>query len=182
MPPPTSWIGWRVFWRKRNKPAWSGVNTLQQVSSLARMHLTDEALAAAYIEENDQRAFSLLIERHQERVFGFLFGMVRDRDVANDLFQETFLSVIRAMRDARGAYAQHGGGLGCRMGMPRLAAGDARCAQKKGRDVDDGVISSWARLAGANQPAVDRLELSDRMRLLESCLQELPVEQRAVIL
>src|SRR5690606_1840812 len=182
MPPPTSWIGWRVFWRKRNKPAWSGVNTLQQVSSLARMHLTDEALAAAYIEENDQRAFSLLIERHQERVFGFLFGMVRDRDVANDLFQETFLRVIRAMRDERGSYSHQGRWLAWVMRIARNAALDYLRKQKKWRDVDDEENSFWDRLPDGNQPADDRLDLSDRMRLLESCLQELPEEQREVLL
>ncbi len=54
------------------------------------MHPADEVLVARYVEEADQAAFRTLVDRHQERVFGYLRGMVKDRDVANDLFQETF--------------------------------------------------------------------------------------------
>src|SRR3972149_4365704 len=52
-----------------------------------------EALAAA----GDREAFAELYERHFNRVYDFLRGMVRDPDEAADLAQETFLRAMRAL-------------------------------------------------------------------------------------
>lgn len=146
------------------------------------MQLTDEALVAAYIEKDDQRAFSLLLERHQERVFGFLLGMVRNREVANDLFQETFLRVIRAMRDERGSYTRQGRWIAWVMRIARNAAFDHLRKRKKWRDVDDEETSFWDRLPDHDAPADERLDLREKMKLLEVCMRELPDEQREVLL
>ncbi|NNE36524.1 MAG: RNA polymerase subunit sigma-24, partial [Rhodothermales bacterium] len=76
------------------------------------MHPSDESLVAEYLDNNDEQAFRLLVERHQERVYGYLMGMVRDKSVANDLFQETYLRVISALQKRRGSYDQQGRWLG----------------------------------------------------------------------
>ena len=146
------------------------------------MHPSDEALVAAYIDENDQEAFSLLIERYQERVFGFLLGMVRDREVANDLFQETFLRVIRAMREEQGSYTQQGRWLGWVMRIARNAALDHLRKRKKWRDVDDDAGTFWDRLPDEDSAADDRLDITEKYRMLEDCIQKLPDEQREVLL
>lgn len=155
-----------------------------QLSLPSLMHRTDEALVAAYIEENDQEAFRCLLERHQERVFGYLMGMVRDRDAANDLFQETFLRVIGAMRQDRGSYTRQGKWLGWVMRIARNAALDHLRKRKKWRDVDadekDG--SYWDRLPDELPPADSRVDLLQRVDLLERCIARLPDEQREVVL
>lgn len=148
------------------------------------MHPTDEALVAAYIDEDDQEAFRQLIERHQERVFGYLMGMVRDRNVANDLFQETFLRVIAAMRRNRGSYTRQGKWMYWVMRIARNAALDHLRKRKKWRDVDadaqDG--SFWDRLPG-DWPAADRqLDVRQRADVLEACIDRLAPEQREVVL
>src|SRR5690606_29766820 len=44
--------------------------------NVSSMHtLPDENLVAAYLDRGDQRAFTALVERHQERIFGYLMGM-----------------------------------------------------------------------------------------------------------
>ena len=88
------------------------------------MHPPDEQLVATYIECGDQHAFRILVERHQERIYGYLLGMVRDRDLANDLFQETFLRVIDAMQKRRGSYTQQGRWVGWVMRIARNATPD----------------------------------------------------------
>ena len=114
------------------------------------MHPSDEQLVSAYLDHNDERAFSLLVSRHQERIFGYLLGMVRDRSVANDLFQETFLRVIRAMQNQRGSYAQQDRWLAWVMRIARNAALDYLRSRKKWQDVpdlgDDDAPSFWERL------------------------------------
>ena len=55
--------------------------------------LTDEELAMAYIDGSN-RAFDLLLQRTQSKLFSYIMFVVRDHDRANDVFQETFVKVI----------------------------------------------------------------------------------------
>lgn len=54
----------------------------------------DEELMERY-REGDVRAFEVLLARHEKKVFHFIYRMVRDQELANDLLQETFLRVVR---------------------------------------------------------------------------------------
>lgn len=62
--------------------------------------LTDDRLVAAFVEGNNQ-AFDLLLERYKDRVFNYIYNMVKDEDLANDLFQETFVKVITTIKNGR---------------------------------------------------------------------------------
>jgi len=62
--------------------------------------MTDEALAMAYIGGNN-RAFDLLLERTQTKLFSYILFVVRDRDRANDVFQETFVKVITKLNEGK---------------------------------------------------------------------------------
>ncbi|MBO4611807.1 MAG: sigma-70 family RNA polymerase sigma factor [Bacteroidaceae bacterium] len=66
---------------------------------------TDETLVRMY-EEGDFQAFDVLLARHQDKVFGYIQSMVSDTDLANDVFQDTFVKVIMAIRN--GHYAESG--------------------------------------------------------------------------
>ncbi len=149
------------------------------------MQLPDEQLVAAYLDHGDQRAFRTLVERHQERIFGYLLGMVRDRETANDLFQETFLRVIAAMQRQRGSYTMQDRWLAWVMRIARNAALDHLRSQKKWVDVsveDDDGASFWDLLPD-DAPAIDEeLHRLERMDWLEECIQRLPPEQREVLL
>lgn len=147
---------------------------------------SDEQLVAAYLERSDQAAFRTLVERHQERIFGYLLGMVRDRDTANDLFQDTFLRVIDAMHARRGSYERQGRWLAWTMRIARNAALDHLRSRKKWQDVsagaEDDEASYWDRLPD-EAPTADLAlhELAQRDRL-EACIDRLPSEQREVVL
>lgn len=62
--------------------------------------LTDEELVAAYAG-GDNKAFDNLLERHQQRLFSYIYQLVRDRDLADDLFQETFVKAITTIKQNR---------------------------------------------------------------------------------
>jgi RNA polymerase sigma-70 factor (ECF subfamily) len=55
--------------------------------------MTDEMLALRYVD-GDNRAFDELLARTQEKLFTYIMFVVRDHDVADDVFQETFVKVI----------------------------------------------------------------------------------------
>ncbi len=62
--------------------------------------LSDEELAVAYINGNNH-AFDLLLSRNQSKIFSYILFVVRDRDVADDVFQETFVKVITKLQQGK---------------------------------------------------------------------------------
>ena len=62
--------------------------------------LSDQVLLNHYLS-GDQGAISKLIERHSRRVRDYINMMVKDRDVAEDIFQETFIKAVRVIDDGR---------------------------------------------------------------------------------
>ena len=62
--------------------------------------LSDQALLHHYLS-GDRSAISQLIERHSRRVRDYINMMVKDRDVAEDIFQETFIKAVRVIDDGR---------------------------------------------------------------------------------
>ena len=62
--------------------------------------MTDEELAMSYVGGNNM-AFDLLLARNQSNLFSYILFIVHDRDVANDLFQETFVKVITKLQQGK---------------------------------------------------------------------------------
>ncbi len=65
----------------------------------------DAFLVKSYME-GDENSLSILINRHQQRIYSFIFSKVFDKDVAEDIFQDTFIKVIRTLK--RGKYNEEG--------------------------------------------------------------------------
>lgn len=61
---------------------------------------TDEELVALYATGTDE-AFDVLLERYKDRLFSYILYQVRNADVAEDIFQETFVKVVVTIRDGR---------------------------------------------------------------------------------
>ena len=62
--------------------------------------LTDDALVTLYLQGNNQ-AFDELLNRHKERLYSYIYFIVRSRDVADDIFQETFVKAIVTLQQGR---------------------------------------------------------------------------------
>jgi RNA polymerase sigma-70 factor (ECF subfamily) len=150
------------------------------------MHPADEELVLRYVEQGDEAAFRILIDRHQERVFSYLLGMVRDREVANDLFQETFLKVISALSKQRGSYTVQGKFLGWVLRIARNAALDHLRARKKWKDVSfsngEDEVDYWERLPDEGPSADLLIHRSEQAEVLQASIDALPEEQREVLL
>lgn len=71
----------------------------------SKNRMTDDALVKAYIG-GDAEAFDCLLARYQDRLFQHIFYAVHDEDLANDIFQETFVKVILSLR--KGNYVEQG--------------------------------------------------------------------------
>ncbi|HCD77199.1 MAG TPA: RNA polymerase subunit sigma-24 [Prevotella sp.] len=62
--------------------------------------MTDEELALSYVNGNNQ-AFDLLLLRNQSKLFSYILFVVHDQDLANDIFQETFVKVITKLQERK---------------------------------------------------------------------------------
>ena len=62
--------------------------------------LTDDRLVSAFSNGNNQ-AFDILLERHKDRIFNYIYHLVKDEDLANDIFQETFVKAITTIKQGR---------------------------------------------------------------------------------
>lgn len=67
--------------------------------------MTDDALVKAYIG-GEAEAFDCLLARYQDRLFQHILYAVHDEDLANDIFQETFVKAILSLR--KGNYVEQG--------------------------------------------------------------------------
>lgn len=62
--------------------------------------MTDDMLVTLYLEGNNS-AFDILLERHKDRLYNYIFFLVHSREVAEDIFQETFVKAIMTLHQGR---------------------------------------------------------------------------------
>ncbi|MBT8177584.1 MAG: sigma-70 family RNA polymerase sigma factor [Eudoraea sp.] len=67
--------------------------------------IEDSILVQDYIS-GDEKALEVLINRHNQRITSFIYSKVMDRDVAEDIFQDTFIKVIKTLK--KGTYSEEG--------------------------------------------------------------------------
>ena len=62
--------------------------------------LSDETLVSLFAK-GENSAFDELLQRHQNRIFSYILNIVKDKELADDLFQETFVKAIMTLRQGR---------------------------------------------------------------------------------
>ncbi|ROI02494.1 sigma-70 family RNA polymerase sigma factor [Kaistella haifensis] len=61
---------------------------------------TDSTLISEY-KQGSEQALATLIERHQKDLFSFIYYKLMDEDLANDIFQDTFMKIIVTLKEGR---------------------------------------------------------------------------------
>ncbi len=69
------------------------------------LSMTDERLVKAYAQGCNE-AFDTLLKRHQDRIYNYILRIIKNEDVANDIFQETFVKAILTIKQGR--YTENG--------------------------------------------------------------------------
>ncbi|MFK7810982.1 MAG: RNA polymerase sigma factor [Maribacter sp.] len=67
--------------------------------------IEDSVLVRDYIS-GDEKSLETLINRHNQRVTSFIYSKVLDRDITEDIFQDTFIKVIKTLK--KGSYSEEG--------------------------------------------------------------------------
>lgn len=111
--------------------------------------LPDDRLVAAFAN-GDNPAFDALLRRHQQRIFTYINGQVRNPDLADDIFQETFVKAITTIKQGR--YSENG----------KFGAWLSRIAHNL-------IIDHFRQTAAENEVSVDASPESDLLNRKELC-------------
>ncbi len=141
---------------------------------------TDAELVSEYLKGNEG-SLSILISRHQQRIYSFVYSKVYDKDITEDIFQDTFIKVIRTLK--RGGYNEEGKFLPWVMRIAHNLVIDHFRKNKRMPKFDNsGEFSIFSVLSDSDlnaekQIIKDQVE-SDVRRLIE----ELPEDQKDVLI
>ena len=141
--------------------------------------ISDSELIRAY-RGGDEQAFEILLTRHQDRVYTKINFIVRDSELANDLFQDTFIKVVRLLKE--GKYVEEGKFLPWILRIAHNMSIDHFRRNKKmrmvrSRDEMDVFATIETGDAHIEDILVDGQIHSDVRRLID----ELPEDQREVV-
>ncbi|MEI7676480.1 MAG: sigma-70 family RNA polymerase sigma factor [Bacteroidales bacterium] len=141
--------------------------------------LTDEQLVVIFAN-GDNTAFDVLLTRHKTKIFSYIFYTVRDRDLAEDIFQDTFMKAIVTIKQGR--YSENG----------KFAAWISRIAHnliidyfRQDKDdlsttcEDNGILNNSKFSEGTIEDEMVKLQIRSDVRKI---IRELPINQREVLI
>lgn len=147
---------------------------------MANLQKSDALLVTDYIS-GDESALAVLIKRHESKVYGFIYSKVADREISNDIFQDTFIKVIKTLKT--NSYNEEGKFLPWIMRIAHNLIIDFYRKSKKMplfRETEEFSIFSIMSddtLTIENRIIADQVEVDIR-RLVE----ELPLDQKEVLM
>ena len=143
--------------------------------------MTDEQLAIAYIEGNN-RAFDLLLARNQAKLYSYIMFIVRDRTIADDIFQDTFVKVMTKLR--QGAYKTNGKFSAWITRIAHNIIIDMFRDQKIGKIIESTPDNDLSNLTGnelADANIETRFVKEQNMREAKLLMESLPAIQREIV-
>ncbi len=148
---------------------------------MKRSELNDQELVQAYIK-GDQTAIELLITRHRSKVYTYIVLTIKKQQLAEDLFQETFIKVIQSLR--AGKYKDNGRFLSWVIRIAHNLIIDHFRKEKQMNSVsnDDTEVDLFnsKRFSDKN---IEEIIISSQIKSeLRTLINELPTDQREVVL
>ena len=143
--------------------------------------MTDDELVSRYAN-GENEAFASLLNRHNKRIFSYLLFYVKDEDVANDIFQDTFFRAITVIRQHRYSANDKFFSFLCRVAHNLII--DYFRARKSENQVgeeclDYANVLQQADLQDAN--VEDKLVASQILKDVKKLMNELPDSQREIV-
>ena len=146
---------------------------------MANLVLPDAVLVKNFMS-GDESALATLIQRHQSKIFGFIYSKVNDRDLSDDIFQDTFIKVIKTLKSQ--SYNEEGKFLPWVMRIAHnLVVDNFRKAKKMPlqRETDEYSVFNFMTDNGLN---IEGQMISEQVASdLTKLLDELPEDQKEVL-
>jgi len=129
----------------------------------------------------DESALSSLIERHQSKIYGFIYSKINDRDLSDDIFQDTFIKVIKTLKTK--SYNEEGKFLPWVMRIAHNLVVDYFRKAKKMPFLRETEEFSIFNYMTDNSQTIENQMILDQVEVdLTRLLNELPDDQKEVIL
>ena len=148
---------------------------------MSKVQITDAVLVDRYIS-GDENSLAILINRHQSKIYGYIYSKVSDRDITEDIFQETFFKVIHTLK-VKKYYNEEGKFLSWVMRIASNLIIDKFRYDKKmpmNRDTDE--YSVFSRITD-NSPNVENEMIKSQVDVDLKCLiDQLPKDQKEVVM
>ena len=146
---------------------------------MANLVLPDAVLVKNYIS-GDESALASLIERHQSKIYGFIYSKINDRDLSDDIFQDTFIKVIKTLKSQ--SYNEEGKFLPWVMRIAHnLVVDHFRKAKKMPYQRETGEYSIFNYMTD-NSLNIEGQIISEQVESdLAKLLDELPADQKEVL-
>lgn len=145
--------------------------------------LDDQELVRRYRKQGNEQAFRTLLNRHQSKIYSYIYSMVGNSETTNDIFQETFTKVITKMDET---YNEQGKWIAWVMRIAHNATIDYLRKKKRFVDVnahDDPDYDFYERLPDEDLVgAQEGMEKSEATNSLMKHINKLPKEQREVVM
>ena len=150
------------------------------MEAILYQHLNDAQLITDYAQ-GDEHALEMLIEKYQQRIFNFIFSKIHDRDLTEDIFQETFFKVIRTLKN--GVYNEEGKFLPWVMRIAHnLVIDHFRKSNRLPRYETNVDFDIFQFIGNSEISAEDALIDEQIVQDLQRLILELPEDQREVLL
>ena len=146
---------------------------------MANVVIPDAVLVKSYVD-GDENSLSVLIKRHQSKIYGFIYSKVTDRDIADDIFQDTFIKVIKTLKS--NSYNEEGKFLPWVMRISHNLIVDHFRRNKKMpmyRETEEFSIFS---IMTDNSPNIENRIITDQVENdLQRIIEQLPDDQKEVL-
>jgi len=146
---------------------------------MATIQKTDALLVMDYIAGNEN-ALCTLIKRHESKIYGFIYSKVSDRDISNDIFQDTFIKVIKTLKTS--SYNEEGKFLPWVMRIAHnLIIDHYRRAKKMPlfRETEEFSIFS---IMSDDSLSIENKIIADQVEIdIKKLIEELPADQKEVL-
>lgn len=147
---------------------------------MANVQTPDALLVHNYIQ-GDENALTVLINRHQSKIFGFIYSKISDRDISNDIFQDTFIKVIKTLKSK--SYNEEGKFLPWVMRIAHNLIIDHFRSNKKMpmyRETEEFSIFS---IMSDNSMTIENKMIQEQVEIdLRKLIEELPADQKEVLM
>jgi RNA polymerase sigma-70 factor (ECF subfamily) len=146
---------------------------------MASIPPTDALLVKQYIS-GDEEALSTLIKRHESRIYGFIYSKISDRDISNDIFQDTFIKVIKTLKS--NAYNEEGKFLPWVMRISHNLIIDHFRKNKKMPLFRETETFSIFSIMSDDSPTIENKIISEQVEMdIKKLIEELPLDQKEVL-
>jgi len=141
--------------------------------------LSDAILISLYLDGSEV-SLERLIKRHQQRIFNFIFSKVLDRETAEDIFQDTFIKVVKTLKN--GVYNEEGKFLPWVMRIAHNLIIDHFRRNKRIPSLETKEDFDIFQMIGDGSLNVESILVNDQIVAdLQRLVQELPEDQKEVL-